>query len=202
MKIKISLKRQFLFVSAFGIIFFLIFTLSFYFFSSFSYAKTVSKQVENIASSKQLNFGFPIRLRIPRIKVNALVEHVGLTPLGAMDAPKGPMGVGWLDLGPRPGEEGNAVLNGHSGYKNNVPAVFDNLYKLRKGDLLYIEDDKGVTIRFVVREIRKYDPNADATNVFSSSDGLSHLNLITCTGSWNKKTKTHSERLIVFTDRE
>jgi len=55
----------------------------------------------------------------------------------------------------------------------------DNLYKLRKGDKLYIEDDKGVIISFVVRESRGYNPNADASDVFGLSNGKVHLNLIT-----------------------
>lgn len=144
----------------------------------------------------------PVRLKIPSIKVNALVENVGLTPDGAMDVPVGPANVGWFNLGPRPGEEGSSVINGHAGYKNNKPAVFDNLYKLKKGDKIYIEDSEGTTITFVVRELKSYNRNANALNVFSSSDRKVHLNLITCTGIWDKVEKTRSDRLVVFTDKE
>lgn len=143
----------------------------------------------------------PIHLKIPTINVDADFEYVGLTRDGAMDAPKGPAPVGWYSLGPRPGDIGSAVIDGHSGWKNNIPAVFDNLYKLKKGDEIYIENDTGVTTTFIVREIRKYDPNADASDVFISNDGKSHLNLITCTGIWNETTKSRSERLVVFTDK-
>jgi hypothetical protein len=48
----------------------------------------------------------------------------------------------------------------------------------------------------------KYDPNISATDVFISSDKKSHLNLITCTGTWDSILKSHSSRLIVFTDKE
>ena len=50
--------------------------------------------------------------------------------------------------------------------------------------------------------IKKYDPNADAKDVFNLNDGKAHLNLITCVGIWNKIKKSRSERLVVFTDRE
>lgn len=143
----------------------------------------------------------PVRLKIPKIKVNAIVEYVGLTPDGAMDSPKGPANVGWFNLGYRPGEIGSAVIDGHSGWKNNIPAVFDNLYKLKRGDKIFVEDEKGITTTFVVREIRKYNPKADASDVFGSSDNLAHLNLITCTGIWNKVWKSRSSRLVVFTDK-
>ena len=146
--------------------------------------------------------GLPVRFKIPKIKVDAMVDYVGLTSGGAVDVPKGPSNVAWFDLGPRPGEEGSSIIDGHSGWKNNIQAVFDNLYKLKKGDKIYVQDDKGATISFVVRVIRTYNPKADASSVFNSIDGKAHLNLIACTGVWNAIEKTHSERLVVFADKE
>lgn len=150
----------------------------------------------------QTNFGLPARLKIPGINIDATVEFVGLTSQGTMGVPKGPDDVGWYELGPRPGESGSAVMAGHYGtWKNGQGSVFDNLHKLSKGDKLYIEDEKGVTVTFIVRESRSYDPKADAGDVFSSDDEKSHLNLITCEGIWNKTSKSYSERLVVFTDK-
>ena len=153
-------------------------------------SKTIQKidPREQVSLSAQVDLGFPIRLKIPKIKADAIVEYVGLTPEGRMDVPKG--------------EIGSAVIAGHSGWKNNKPAVFDNLNKLKKGDKIYIEDEKGTIIIFVVREKRLYDPNADATEVFSSSDEKAHLNLVTCEGVWDEVTKSRSKRLVVFTDKE
>lgn len=146
--------------------------------------------------------GLPTHIRIPRIDVDAFVEYVGVTPDGAMDVPKERANVAWFNLGSRPGENGSAVFAGHYGWKNGKESVFDNLYKLRKGDKLYIEDEKGVIVSFVVRESRRYDPNEDASGVFNSSDGKAHLNLITCEGDWNKDQKSYSNRLVVFTTKE
>jgi len=146
--------------------------------------------------------GRPVRLKIPEINIDAAIEYVGLAPDGAMDIPKSQDDVAWFELGPRPGENGSAVIAGHSGWENGEASAFNNLYKLRKGDKLYIEDDKGVVISFVVRESRGYDPNADARNVFGSNDGNPHLNLITCQGAWNEISKNYSKRLVVFTDEK
>lgn len=143
-----------------------------------------------------------MRLKIPNINVDAPVEYVGLTPDGAMDVPKERTNVAWFNLGQRPGENGSAVIAGHSGWKNGKAAAFDNLYKLRKGDKVYIEDEKGATITFVVRESRRYDQNADASAVFGSLDGKAHFNLVTCDGTWDKVSKTSSKRLVIFTDKE
>lgn len=144
--------------------------------------------------------GRPTRLKIPSINVNATIEYVGLTPDGAMDVPKSPHNVGWFKLGPRPGENGSAVIAGHYGFKKG--SVFDNLHKLDKGDKLYVQDEKGRMTTFVVREILKYDSKADALNVFDSNDGKAHLNLITCEGIWDKVSKNYSKRLVIFTDKE
>ncbi|MDP3988772.1 MAG: class F sortase [bacterium] len=150
---------------------------------------------------KEARVGLPVRLTIPSIKVDAPVEYVGLTPEGAMDVPGERAHTAWFELGKRPGENGSAVIAGHYGWKNSK-AVFDDLYTLQKGDKIYVEDENGEVISFVVRESRSYDPEADASDVFGSLDGRSHLNLITCEGVWDSVSKTYSNRLVVFADKE
>lgn len=157
----------------------------------------------NMASAVQaISNVLPVRLKIPAINVDAIILPVGLTLDGAMAAPEGPADVAWFNLGTRPGEIGSSVIDGHSGWKNGIPAVFDNLNKLGVGDKVLVMDERGVTFTFVVRKIRTYDPKADASDVFISNDGKAHLNLITCEGTWDEVTKSSSQRLIVFTDKE
>ena len=120
-----------------------------------------------------------------------------------MDVPKGPVDVAWFKLGPRPGDNGSAVIAGHYGtWKNGEGSVFNNLNKLNIGDMIYVEDENGVIVRFAVRQIRIYDPNADSSDIFVSDDGKSHLNIITCEGEWNSVQKTYSKRLVIFSDKE
>ena len=166
--------------------------------------------VQNIAPPESANppvnsqagSGLPVSLKIPNINVDAAIKYVGLTPLGAMDAPKGPSDVAWFNLGPRPGDNGSAVIAGHYGrWKNGAGSVFDDLNKLSEGDRLYVEDERGVIVSFVVRGSKKYDPKADASDVFSSNDGKPHLNLIACDGVWDKVSKSYPKRLVVFADK-
>lgn len=161
--------------------------------------------IENVAvlsNQEQASVELPVRLKIPSIKVDAPIEYVGLAPDGAMNVPKERANAAWFELGQRPGEDGSAVIAGHYGWKNMEGSVFDDLHKLRKGDRIYVEDDRGDIISFVVRESRRYDPQADASAVFGSNDGKAHLNLVTCEGEWDKVSKTYSKRLVVFTDKE
>lgn len=156
----------------------------------------------NLNYPKRVSAELPVYIKIPKIKVDTALEYVGLTPDGIMDIPKSPDSVAWFSLGARPGEIGSAVLSGHYGWKNGIQAVFDNLHKLRSGDKIYVEDEKGAIIVFVVREIRKYGQKAYAADVFNSNDGKVHLNLVTCEGAWNKAEKSYSDRLVVFADKE
>lgn len=203
MQSKILSRRTLLIVAFSGFVFFAVLLLNFIPKNS-TQGSSVSL-IENVAAfseQEQARSGLPLRLKIPSIKVDAPFEYVGLDSDGVMDVPKDPAEVGWFNLGPRPGENGSAVIAGHYGWKNNIPAVFDNLHKLRVGDKIIVEDEKGVTTTFVVREMRTYGKDEIVPNVFNSSDGKAHLNLITCTGTWNKAEKTYSERLVVFTDKE
>ncbi len=151
----------------------------------------------------QTNSSQPVRLKIPNINVNSAIEEVSLTSSGAVGVPKGIANVGWFNLGPRPGQTGNSIIVGHYGwYKNGTPAIFNNINKLKPGDKIYVQDDKGVTITFVVRELKTFDSSEDTSGVFSLDDGKAHLNLITCEGIWDKTQKTYSSRLVVFTDKE
>ena len=199
--IKKLLKRKLLTVTLVGFVLFAWITS--YFIYNYIHLNNYVAQASQVKEDSDLLANQnPIRLKIPTINVDATIEYVGLDKLGAMGVPLGPDNVAWYNQGPHPGEVGSAVMDGHSGWKDGIPAVFDNLYKLKKGDKIYVENSKGEAKTFVVREIRTYDPEADASNIFNSTDGLAHLNLITCSGLWDDVAKNHSSRLVIFTDLE
>lgn len=148
--------------------------------------------------------GSPVRLKIPKINVDAGFQYNGLTAGGAMEIPNNIFDAGWYTGSPRPGEKGSSVISGHvariQGGIMTKPGIFFDLNKLRPGDNIYVLNDKGETAIFTVRESRLYNPAADATDVFASKDGGAHLNLITCEGYWNADQVSYSERLVIFTD--
>jgi LPXTG-site transpeptidase (sortase) family protein len=173
-------------------------------FAVTSQNKTAVKSVPSqqaFLSEKKISPGSPVRLVISKIHVDAPVDKMGLTSQGFMEAPAGPKNVGWFSLGVRPGEIGSAVIAGHYGrWKTGSGSVFDHLNTLKKGDMISVSDDTGATIVFTVRELRQYDKNGSSEDVFSSTDGKAHLNLVTCEGTWDPVLKTYSNRLVVFSD--
>ncbi|MCC6628984.1 MAG: sortase [Chloroflexi bacterium] len=141
--------------------------------------------------------GVPVLLTIPRLRISAAVEHVGLAQDGAMEVPKRYDTVGWYKLGSRPGERGSAVLAGHLDSKTG-PAIFWRLGDLRPGDPVAVRSDDGVERRFTVEglETYRYDA-APLQRIFAAAD-RARLNLITCSGVFDRRAQNYDLRLVVF----
>lgn len=203
MRFKIPPKKVLIVISFLGVVF--VFGFMFYFSpnnNTETNSTLLTASVGSLYPEKKVTVQILSHLRIPTINADAQIESVGLTPEGAVDVPKGPSDAAWFNLGPRPGDIGSSVIVGHSGWKNGIPAVFDNLHKLKKDDKIYLQDEKGSITTFIVREIKTYGQNEDVSNIFISNDGKAHLNLITCTGVWDDVLKGRLNRLIIFTDKE
>lgn len=158
-------------------------------------------QVKTLDADGKAIVGLPVRIKIPSLHVNAAVLNVGVTPNGSMGIPKLPRDTAWYMFGPKPGEKGSAVISGHLNWLYGAIGVFEHLNDLKPGDLITIQDDQGGSMSFVVRKSRAFGLKEDAASVFLSSDGKSHLNLITCDGVWDRAAKAYTKRLVVFADK-
>lgn len=156
----------------------------------------------NTFSKKLIDPRLPNRLIIPSIGVNAAVQSVGLTPTGRMSIPNNFTDVAWYKLGPKPGEAGSAVIDGHLDTARDANAVFAKLSELKKGDLIEILDQAKQTIKFQVIETAVYDEtNAPLNKIFDQSLTAARLNLITCDGVWNQKNRSYDKRFVVYSER-
>lgn len=149
-------------------------------------------------ASEIIEFAVPLQLLIESVGVQAFVESVGILD-GGMAVPVLPENVGWYEFGARPGEVGSAVFAGHVNWKDRPEAVFTNLKNVQIGDMVQVINRDGEVVNFLVDEIKSYPFDADASEVFSSDDGLARLNLITCDGVWNPTLGSHESRLVIFT---
>lgn len=144
----------------------------------------------------------PKELSIPSINVKALVQFVGIDQNGRMGLPTNFVDVSWYKYGPKPGERGSSVMAGHLDTTVDDKAVFAKLSRLKKGDDVYTVDKTGRKIHFRVIEKEVYeDTKAPLNKIFDQTITTARLNLITCDGVWNPKTKNYSERLVVYTER-
>lgn len=146
----------------------------------------------------------PVRLIVPAIGVNALIEGVGVTSGGDLAVPQQHPwdDVGWYAAGPRPGERGSAVIDGHLDRPGGSAAVFWYLRNMRVGDEVMVIDAYGKTLKFRVREIGSYAPqDAPIQQIFGNDTG-DFLNLITCAGDWIPSQRQTTLRLVVYTSLE
>lgn len=149
-----------------------------------------------------LEYNIPVNLKIPKLNIDTEIISVGLNSIGSVDANFGPDIVGWFNGSPIPGQKGNSIIDGHSGWKGNNPAVFDNLFLLKVGDKIYIENNKGSISVFIVKEIDIFVPGENYSRIFIPEDDKAYLNLITCSGVWDNINKTHKDRLVIFSEKE
>lgn len=141
----------------------------------------------------------PTVIEIPALDVKATIEEVGRLENGQMGVPKDPDQAGWFSPGTKPGGRGSAVIAGHVDSKTG-PAVFYELDKMEIGDEVLIHGEDGEIVRFaVVKKVAYPRTDAPVDAIFGFTYG-SGLNLITCTGSWDRKAKTHDDRLVVYTE--
>lgn len=144
----------------------------------------------------------PERLIIPKLGIDADIQHVGITKKGNMAAPNNFVDVSWYKFGTVPGELGSAVISGHVDNALGTPAVFYDLQKLSPGDEIQVKDENGRALRFKVvkKEIYPYNLTGPELEGIFNESGRARLNLITCAGTWLPEAKTNDKRLVVFTE--
>lgn len=141
----------------------------------------------------------PATLLIPKLKIQAAIEHVGLTETNNMEVPKNTANVAWYMYGKKPGETGNSVIAGHFDTPSGRPAIFYHLRSLEVGDEIEVISENALRNTFVVTEKATipYD-TFPSEEVFKTRDG-NNLNLITCGGIWDTKKHTYTDRIVVYT---
>jgi LPXTG-site transpeptidase (sortase) family protein len=141
----------------------------------------------------------PKKLTIDRIGVDAAIEKVGKEKNGEMGVPKDYKNTGWYESGTQPGDQGNAVIDGHVNDPEGK-GVFWDLGKLETGDEVKVSDANGETLTFEVIGKKSFPlGEAPVKEIFGYTSRRT-LNLITCTGDFDYDRGTHEERLVVYTE--
>jgi LPXTG-site transpeptidase (sortase) family protein len=131
----------------------------------------------------------PTRITIPKIRVNAVIESIGVTN-GVMDTPRSAWNVGWYASMASPGEWTNVVMSGHRDWYNIGPVVFWNLSLLAPGDKIYVTGPDGSGATYVVMTGWMIGADEPADGLIADT-GFEALTLITCGGRWDGREYTH-----------
>ncbi len=141
----------------------------------------------------------PALLHIPAINVNAPIQKVGIDQHGEIAVPSNINLTGWFVDGAIPGEPGLSIIDGHLDGPSKK-GVFWDLARLKPGDTLTIErGDKKILI-FEVTSTKTVKTSEAAGVLFSQDPATkSQLNLITCTGTYDKRSRSYDQRIIIST---
>lgn len=155
----------------------------------------VQNQIETVSVSRNESV-VPVEIKIDAIQLDTVVDEMGYTESGGMEVPDNGEETGWFSPGFKPGQQGNAVIAGHVNDRSG-PAVFYHLDKLRPGDLIEVTGEDGEAVIFEMESSASYPyDDAPIQQIFGASNDRM-LQLITCTGEFDKDAGTHRERLVV-----
>jgi LPXTG-site transpeptidase (sortase) family protein len=140
----------------------------------------------------------PGRLIVPSIGVDAQVIAVGVDKDGNMAVTNESYDVGWYNKGPAPGDQGDAVIDGHVDWYDTSQAVFYNLKSVKVGDDVQVQRLDGTTRHFRVTSVKTVAYNADSKGLgLFAPSGPPRLSLITCGGQWSRSLNQYLSRVIV-----
>lgn len=142
----------------------------------------------------------PQTLKIPTLNIDTTVESVGMDSEGRMDVPKEADNVAWYQPGYKPGTNGSAVLAGHYDKASGDPAVFFEITKLKKGDKIIVNDNKGKSLTFAVVRSSEYPHDQFPIKEVFGPSQKPMLNLITCQGKWNEEAQNYSHRGVIYAE--
>jgi LPXTG-site transpeptidase (sortase) family protein len=126
----------------------------------------------------------------------APVVPVGVEANGDMEIP-GAAEVGWYRYGPRPGDDGSAVLAAHVAY-DGVDGVFRHLDDVAVGAMVTVDLADGESTSFVVTGVERYPKDALPDEVFART-GDAGLVLITCGGRFDSQARSYEDNVVVYT---
>jgi hypothetical protein len=149
------------------------------------------------ATTPVLDAAAPVRLEIQSIGVSTDLDALGLNPDGTMQVPTNWQRAGWYAEGPRPGENGPAVIAGHVDSETG-PAVFFRLHDLQAGDEVVVTRADHSVVTFVIDRLEQFPKASFATAaVFGATPGPT-LRLITCTGAFDQTARSYLDNLVAF----
>jgi sortase (surface protein transpeptidase) len=143
----------------------------------------------------------PSVVEVPAIALRSELIELGLDEHRRLEVPADPDLAGWWTGGPRPGEQGAAVIAGHVDSIEG-PAVFWRLHELGPGDRVTVHDVQGASTDFVVDRVERWPKDDFPTDeVYLGTDGR-ELRLITCGGGFDARARSYEDNLVVFATAE
>jgi sortase (surface protein transpeptidase) len=105
------------------------------------------------------------------------------------------MGLGWWADGPRPGDDGAAVVVGHVDLDGR-PGVFGRLAGAAPGSVVAVTRGERV-VRYRVTRVDRYTKAGFPTDVVYRPSARAELRLVTCGGRFDPRTGHYEDNVVV-----
>lgn len=143
----------------------------------------------------------PKKIIIPSINTSGFIQPVGKDQFGNVGVPTNIHFAGWYVKSVKPGEPGLSVIDGHVSSLYGT-ALFAKLGNLKKDDEVQVQfGDNSIRSFRVVEKRNLPEPKTSAFLLTKRDDIAQQLNLVTCGGTFNKRSDKYDNRLVVVTKR-
>jgi sortase (surface protein transpeptidase) len=139
----------------------------------------------------------PKTIILPTLGVSGLIQKVGVDEQHRIAVPGNINVAGWYVNSVKPGQPGLSIIDGHV-HGVYAPGIFEKLGQLKAGDPLAIEFGDGHTVKFTV--VSREDMSAEDANqkIYHKDTPINaQLNLMTCSGTYDKGKAEYTNRLLV-----
>lgn len=142
----------------------------------------------------------PKHIRLNTIQAEGYIQNVGVDQNKQVAVPNNIHVAGWFKDSVRPGEKGLSIIDGHVDGRTSA-GIFKQLSNLKQGDEFTVELGNGNIKTYRVKKVLTIDTNAAANELFSQDPQIeSQLNLITCGGTFDKRSKQYDKRVIAVSE--
>lgn len=140
----------------------------------------------------------PTALALPDLGVDMPVDAVGVQDDGAMQIPKNPATAGWYRFGPAPADgEGATVIAAHVDSRVYGLGPLARLRDAEPGQEVFVTDEAGTRTRYIVERVT-YIPRAQLpVDELFAREGSPTLVVITCGGSFDERTRSYSDNVVL-----
>jgi hypothetical protein len=141
----------------------------------------------------------PVRLRLPRLAINAQVLPVSVSADGLLGVPDNPRQLGWWSASGRPGmPSASVVIDGHVDSATRGLGALFLLQQAQPGDEVLLMSADGEATRYTVVGRRSYaKASLPVAEVFAHDAGP-RLVLITCGGPFDQATRHYADNIVVY----
>ncbi len=163
---------------------------------------TPSEALVDPSSEYNVPSNHPRRIIIPDMNTSGFIQKVGIDQTGAIAVPANINLAGWYTNNVIPGNAGVSLIDGHSGGRYQ-DGIFKRLAVLNPGDKYQIEFGDLSIKEFEVVSVTSYKVNEVIKHMLKKHAGIDkQLNLVTCGGRYDAKTRQYVERVLVVSKAE